>query len=191
MFSPNDLLATLAAERPIFHSEADFQHAFAWLLHRMNPKLSVRLELPVRAGKFVSHVDLLTSSSTERTAIELKYKTRALTVTSAGEEFRLTTHAAQDLGRYDFIKDIQRVETLVAQHEVASGYAILLTNDSSYWTVARRPDSVDAAFRLSSDCTLSGALAWHERASAGTTRGRKDVLTLRGSYTLDWRDYSR
>jgi hypothetical protein len=40
---------------------------------------------------------------------------------------------AQDLGRYDFIKDIGRVENIVTDRAPrASGYVILLTNDPSY-----------------------------------------------------------
>lgn len=38
------LLRTLALQRPVYHSEADFQHAFAWEAHRTDPSLPVRLE---------------------------------------------------------------------------------------------------------------------------------------------------
>ncbi|HYN07355.1 MAG TPA: hypothetical protein VES67_08200 [Vicinamibacterales bacterium] len=190
MFALHDLLANLAAERPIFHSEADFQHAFAWLLQRMHPHLSVRLEIPVRLEQSVLHVDLLASSTGESVAIELKYKTRAVVFAASNEEFRLTSQAAQDLGRYDFIKDIHRLETLASARPNMSGYAVLLTNDSSYWGPARGSESVDAAFRLCPERTLSGALAWHSSASAGTVRGREAALGLRGSYGVAWRDYS-
>jgi hypothetical protein len=40
-------MKTLAAHRPIFHSEADFQHEFAWQLRTMLPHVSVRLEHPI------------------------------------------------------------------------------------------------------------------------------------------------
>jgi len=190
MFSLHDFLAILAAERPVFHSEADFQHAFAWLLHRKHPHLAIRLEVPVRVGQSVLHVDLLASAGDKTIAIELKYKTRALTFAAPGEAFQLTNQAAQDLARYDFIKDIQRIEQLAAARRGTSGYAIMLTNDSSYWTQARASDSVDAAFRLHPERTLSGALAWHSRASAGTIRGREIALAINGSYAVAWRDYS-
>ncbi len=185
-----ELLASLADERPLFHSEADFQHAFAWALQRRHPQLSVRLEVPVRQGQSAIHVDLLASAGTESIAVELKYKTRALAVTVASEEFRLTNQAAQDLGRYDFIKDIRRLEQLVDHRHGTFGLAVLLTNDSSYWNDARGPDSVDAAFRLHPNRALAGALAWGARASAGTVRSREAPLALRGSYQIAWRDYS-
>jgi hypothetical protein len=31
----------LRARRPVFHSEADFQHAFAWMAHELDPDLQV------------------------------------------------------------------------------------------------------------------------------------------------------
>jgi len=34
----------LSKERPLFHSEADFQHALAWAIHKNYPDVEVRLE---------------------------------------------------------------------------------------------------------------------------------------------------
>lgn len=40
--------------RPVFHSEADFQYAFAWELQRTSPSVQIRLEtLPVRASTWM------------------------------------------------------------------------------------------------------------------------------------------
>jgi len=36
-------LTDLAQQRPLFQSEADFQHALAWQLHAMEPAARVRL----------------------------------------------------------------------------------------------------------------------------------------------------
>jgi hypothetical protein len=123
--------------------------------------------------------------------VELKYKTRALTVTITGEEFRLADQSAQDIGRYDFIKDIQRLERLLLSRPGTAGYAILLTNDSAYWTHRRDANPVDAAFRLDPGRKLAGTLTWDPRASAGTTRSREKPLTLNGAYTVAWHDYSQ
>ena len=37
-------MRALASHRPVFHSEADFQHALAWQIHRMLPGAVIRLE---------------------------------------------------------------------------------------------------------------------------------------------------
>jgi len=71
----------------------------------------------------------------------------------------------------------------------AIGYAILLTNDSAYWTLPRRR-TVDADFRINEGRTLSGELKWGKAASEGTMRGRENPIILTGSYTLNWQDYS-
>jgi hypothetical protein len=185
-----DVLATLAQQRPLFHSEADFQHALAWELHKRMPEASIRLELPLSQDGKLLHIDLWVVHKGRIMAFELKYKTRALVATVGNEQFSLSGHSAQDGGRYDFIKDIQRLEALVAHRPQAVGYAILLTNDSAYWTAGRNVDSVDADFRIAEGRVLHGRLQWKTRASPGTTRGREAPLTIRGSYPLHRAEYA-
>jgi len=189
MLAIHDLLASLATDRPVFHSEADFQHALAWLLHQRHPELAVRLEVPVRVGHFCLHIDVMALSGTIAVAMEIKYKTRAASSVVGAEAFRLTSQAAQDLGRYDFVKDIERLERVAAERPGTIGYAVLLTNDQSYWK-AGRPGSLDEDFRLHDGRRISGTLNWGTGAAAGTIRGREAGLTLCGSYQVAWKDYS-
>lgn len=37
-------MVALASSRPLFHSQADFERAFAWEAHRQRPDAQVRLE---------------------------------------------------------------------------------------------------------------------------------------------------
>lgn len=180
----------LARRRILFHSEADFQHAFAWELHEFAPEWNIRLEVPLRSEIGAVHLDLLACNGEFRTAIELKYKTRGLATSVNGEAFALADQAAQDLGRYDFFKDLQRIETFVRSGGKRSGFAIFLTNDSAYW---KQPSGLGhgyANFAMSEGRKISGALAWGERASAGTRRKREGQIAIRGSYDLGWFDYS-
>jgi hypothetical protein len=72
------------------------------------------------------------------------------------------------------------------------GYALALTNDSSYWRVPLDSTAtIDTAFRLHDGALLSGRLAWSAAAGAGTTRGRETPHVLHGTYPLHWTDYSR
>lgn len=185
------LMKCLASKRPIFHSEADFQHALAWELHKRWPDSDVRLELPREASGKSLHLDLWLAMPALEIAIELKYKTRALTVEVSGERFRLKGHSAQDCGRYDFLKDIQRVETIVASCPGAQGYAILLSNDSSYWKLPNNSKTVDAAFRLHEGRSIEGTLAWASNASKGTIDSREKPIVLASKYQAHWHDYSR
>jgi hypothetical protein len=185
-----ELLAELAGQRPVFHSEADFQHALAWLIHEVRPTATVRLEIPRDIDGRRVHVDLWVVDG-ERLAIELKYLTTALDAVVAGERFLLRSQAAQDLGRYDILKDLVRVERLVADGTADRGIVIALTSDSTYWRGPGQGTSPNyAALRLMEGRTLSGSLAWGPGTGAGTMRGREAPIDLRAEYVCEWNDYS-
>jgi hypothetical protein len=121
-------LSALAAQRPVFHSERDFQHALAWQIHLSYPEAQIRLEPRPRRG---IHLDLLVRLNQQRTAIELKYLVAALRATFNGELFDLPNQSANDISRHDVIKDITRVETLLADGYADTGQVLVLSNDRS------------------------------------------------------------
>ena len=183
------VLSCLKKKRSIFHSEADFQHAFAWEIHEMLPFARVRLEKPVRVGQRSLHIDVWVNYKDVIVAVELKYKTRGLEVDADDEHYSLKNQGAQEFGRYDFLKDIQRLERVVDQYRDSIGYAVLLTNDSAYWQEPREEEPVDANFRLHDDRVVKGNLNWGEGAAIGARRGREQ-LQLQGRYQLHWSNYS-
>ena len=127
----------------------------------------------------------------EGIAIELKCKTRGLELEQEDESFALRSQSAQDQGRYDFLRDIQRLELMRSKVEQCrAGYAVLLTNDSSYWKVPTQRDTVDTDFRVHEGREVSGAMAWAAQASSGTVGDRKSPIQIRGSYRLRWQEYS-
>jgi len=184
------ILHTLSQKRPIFHSEADFQHALAWEIHEAIIGSSIRLEYKPQSIKDRIYLDLWVLDGSKKIPIELKYKTRKMKVIYNNETFELTDQGAQDLGRYDFLKDIQRVEQVIAAEESEKGYVILLTNDSAYWKFPYRLDTVDAAFRIHEGREVTGELAWSDLAAAGTTKSRETPIQLYNTYLLNWFDYS-
>lgn len=187
MLDVNELMKDLARERPVFHSEADFQHALALHIHRVVPDAGVRLEYkPDREKR--EYIDLWLPI--RKVAVELKYLTQELDFDHKCERFALRDQGAQDTRRYDFLKDIQRLEQLSASKrtDVQAGLAILLTNDHLYWDPPKR-ETNDAEFRLHCGRTIAGRLKWSPKASPGTTKGRKDPICLKGSYDLKWQDY--
>ena len=182
------IMEGLSRQRPIFHSEADFQHALAWRIHESIPGAEVRLEYKPFPDERV-YLDLWIPKI--RIALELKYLTRKLVADWSGESFTLRNQAAQDLSRYDFLKDVQRLERVVSLPDLATmGLAVCLTNDSAYWKAPMREDTIDAAFRLHEGRTAKGELRWLERAAAGTTKGREAPIKLRTPYKMAWRDFS-
>ena len=183
------LMNTLAAQRKAYHSEADFQHAFAWEVHHQFPESTVRLERPLNVNGKLLHLDLLFRLFSSTMAVEVKYKTRKLVVELEGEAFSLASHSALDIGRYDFIKDIVRLESIASNLANCEGYAVLLTNDSAYWK-PRTQSTVDEAFSLTEGRVLSNSMAWTEKASDGTKKYREKPLQVTGAYKLNWQDFS-
>lgn len=191
MLQLHNLMQNLARNRPVFHSEADFQHALAWEVHLQFPDALIRMERPVPSTLGVLYVDITVQVADQTFAFELKYKTRAAAVKIAGESFVLQDHGAQPLGRYDVLKDVTRLESLVEKSANIRGEVIFLTNDSAYWSEPRSTTDTSVAFSLHDGRLFSGRLEWAAKASEGTKRKREDALELRGEYGLRWREYSK
>lgn len=110
MIDPDALLAALAAERGIFHSEADFQHALAWRIRIDHPDAVIRLETRPERG---THLDVLENERGHRTALELKYLADRFTGVVGGEHFDLPRQGAHDISRSDVCRDVWRLETMI------------------------------------------------------------------------------
>lgn len=175
---------SLSKRRPIFHSEADFQHEFAWEIRKAKPETQIRLEFPLELQKQkTAHLDIWLP--VKQVAIELKYYTRELDLDWQGESYQLRNHGAHPPKRYDFLNDIQRLERLKSK----IGIAILLTNDPLYWRPPPRSGIIDAAFRIHELQEITGIMEWRGSPATGTIKSRESPITLRGSYQVGWRDY--
>lgn len=196
MFNIHELMEGLSLTRPVFHSEADFQQSLVYRIYEKRPCL-IHSEfhpfLPERRA-----LDIWIPE--KRVAIELKYRTRELSLNQDdvsgydliedGETFALRDQAAQDVSRYSFIKDVERLERIVDEKPPSLGFAVFLTNDPSYWKTSRKPDPVDADFRIDEDKVIKGTRKWDERASDGTKKGREYPIQLAGRYRCKWRKFS-
>lgn len=193
MVRPDDVLRVLtgfATDRPVFHSEADFQHTLAWALQQTRPRLRIRLETRPRPGV---RLDLQVTDPADGTsvAIEMKYLTDTWEGTVGGETYRLLRQSAQDIRAYDCIKDIGRVEQLIRIGYATSGLVLVLANDPSYWRAPGHGRATNAdAFRLHDGLVIVGSRAWGPQAGPGTSRGREEATELSGEYRLTWQDYS-
>ncbi len=180
-----DVLTSLATVRPVFHSEADFQHALAWELHRLHPEAIIRLE--VRPDPDLREaVDLRLIVDGVEIFIELKYLLRSLDLEINGERFVLRNQGAQPLSRYDVLKDVARLERFCVSG--AKGFAVVLSNDQALWK-AGGAETIDNAFRIHDGAELSGTLGWASHTGAGTNRGREVPIVLRGTYQVAWRSW--
>lgn len=186
----HEILRSLAVQRPVFHSEADFQHALAWELHSRFPEAGVRLERPFAVGENVLHIDIAAQIRGELLVFELKYKTKGVVAGIGSEVFFLQDHRAQPLGRYDVWKDVMRLESLASGQSCMHCFVCFLTNDSAYWSEPRNSGDTSAAFSVHEGRLVSGRLDWAASASRSTKLKREEPLQLRGQYSTHWRDYS-
>lgn len=183
-------IESLQKKQKIFHSEADFQFSLAWELQQLLPDAKIRLEYcPPFAREM--HIDIYVIDEDGTYPIELKYKSKTVETIVENEYFKLKNHGAQDLGRYDYLYDIWRIERMRKLDEnFRSGFAIMLSNEPSYWKTPVSKNTVDAAFRIHDGRIVEGSCAWGENVSSGTSKNREEPIIFEGTYKIQWKPYS-
>ena len=91
------VLKSLCRKRSVFHSEADFQFALAWEIQLLIPTAEIRLEYPPE-GEPNKYIDILVRNEGSVFPIELKYKTRKLSVFVDSEQYNLKTTGRKTSG---------------------------------------------------------------------------------------------
>lgn len=187
--APFDLHAamqSLAQRRPVLRPRRDFNHALAAEIQLHYPHASVSHSNPVGGSWKVLQIRL----GHEVIGIKPRYHTAYLHCIVNEEAFQLKNQAAQNLARYDVLRDLMRVERLVLQGAFTRGYVVFLTNDAQFWQPPVRRDTCDADFRLHEGRVLEGTLRWGAHTGAGTMRGREQPIVLKGQYRCSWQSYS-
>lgn len=190
MIAVQKIMDALSERRSIFHSEADLQHEFAWIIREQNPAAAIRLEVPLSTERGTVHADVAVRAGGVRYVFELKYKTREIYVNVADEEFRLRSHIALPLGRYDVLKDLERIESVVSADKADRGAVVFLSNDSAYWYDAGSPTQTSYSFRLTDGREIQGELDWASGTGDGTKKSRENPIQLRGTYRVSWKNFS-
>lgn len=192
-------LEILSLRRPVFHSEADFQHELAIELNKNGYK--VRLEVPrtvsIKGVPVAVEIDLLVKSEIW-TAIELKYVKQRAEIEYDGESFNLLNSWGTNLSRFDCLSDLQRVEALVAAGDVKKGFTIFLSNVNKAWEVDNsRNQNLARNFSIHDGRDLKAGfeLNWHpEKPPAGSVTQKRlypfSPIVLTNAQKCMWRDYS-
>ena len=184
-------IESLFPDFPIFCSEADFQFSLAWRIKELYPEVDVKLEYrPWDYDKRV-RIDIVILKDNRMIPIELKYKTKRYDEEYKGEKIELKNQSAHDSARYDFIRDIKKLEDIIKcdKYRIEEAYAIFLTNDPLYWNPVNNTDALDSQFRIHEGVQINGERAWKEGASKGTIKDREDELEVDGTYDIKWHTY--
>lgn len=186
MIEFDKILKQLTETRPVFHSEADFQHALAWEIHRHHYEASVRLERRVPKQDERGYIDLWIEVKGVTYFVELKYVKRQARITIVDEIFDLPNRVI-DLCRYEFWKDVQRLERISSANDRIIGIVILLTNEPLLWN-GPKGKTDDAEFSVHEDRVVQGTLRWPE-GKKGLPKSVIDPIKMNGAYRLKWYEY--
>ncbi|MGL4561006.1 MAG: hypothetical protein ACRCV0_01785 [Brevinema sp.] len=195
-------LSLLSEERPIFHSEADFQFALAWKIKENLPDVKVRLEYPVynedkNNKKKNMYIDIVVFLDEKFIPIELKYITAPLYEEKkfehrvAQEAFLLKDHLAYPINRHNFLEDIERIEKLSEYPNFIEGYTVWLSNCQNYWLGPKTNETTCKNFTIHHEAKISkgSTLEWAHNTCKRTVDAHK-ILTLNNGYKFLWEEYS-
>lgn len=195
------IVETLAKSGNTYLCEKQFQFDLAWELRKYfeaqnKNDCHVYLEYPSRdKEKDGSRIyyDIVIKENDTYCAIELKYKTSEGTAKLYGEEFDLKDQAAQDLGRYDFLKDVCRIEKFASEKKMERGYAIFITNDKLYWD-KKGGDWLYKYLALNDGRKIPNTpLKWNWKGKpkeSSVGKNRMGDLEIKGNYTVKWEPFN-
>ena len=143
-----DICAFLRSNEKLFFNERDLQmHLATWLRKSENNYDNVDIEYYVPCQALNNYVwetelrlDIVVKKDGKYCPVELKYKTKKVErQISRFDEFLsekiivMKEQGAQNLGMYDFWKDVRRIELVRNRFErVKGGLAVFVTNDVFY-----------------------------------------------------------
>ncbi|MBR5335698.1 MAG: hypothetical protein IKV23_05430 [Bacteroidaceae bacterium] len=154
----------MESNNELLFNERDFQmHLATWLRNSTNAYDDVDVEYYVPKSELENYVwdselrlDIVVKKGGEYCPVELKYKTKKVErqITRFDEVLHdkivvMKDQGAQDLGMYDFWKDVRRVELVQKRFSnVNCGLAVFVTNDITY-TKASKQTSNNYLFNMS------------------------------------------
>lgn len=188
-----------SSHQEILFNERDFQMHLATFLKETGHYDDVDLEYYVPNSLLEGYkdlwdtelrLDLLLRKGSEYCPVELKYKTRKIetSLKRFGELIDnvivVKNQGAQDIGMYDFWKDVKRVEMVKDRFSsVKSGLAVFLTNDEFY----KKPPRENSNNREFSMCEGLNSRSKHWKREASITQSRKG-FDLSRDYHLTWEE---
>lgn len=198
------VLSLLGSNNFIFSSEADFRFAFAWELKKFLPSAQLFFEYDVLINTIIYRVDLVVEDGGKWYYFEFKYQTSACCTNRNGVIINLSNKGAQDLMRYDYLKDIHRLETIKRAYPVnfGEGFAIILTNDRLIYSSPKsNACTLDYLFRIhdrgglanNSFYPIPGQVVWnnaHLPISHWTRTGKRSVTFAVQPINTIWTNYS-
>lgn len=195
-----DIFAFLESNEELLFNERDFQMYLAtWLRKSANDYDDVdveyyvpKIELPNYVWDSELRLDIVVKKDGEYCPVELKYKTKKVErQISRFDEMLddkvvvMKNQGAQDLGMYDFWKDVRRIELVRNRFaKVKGGLAIFVTNDALY-TKASRPESNNYLLNMN-EGKHSVIKHWQNENSACAKMNSYKSFEVEKEYSINW-----
>ena len=195
-----DVFAFLESNEELLFNERDFQmHLATWLRKSANDYDDVdveyyvpKIELPNYVWDSELRLDIVVKKDGEYCPVELKYKTkkverqiRRFDEILDDKVVVMKNQGAQDLGMYDFWKDVRRIELVRNRFaKVKGGLAIFVTNDALY-TKASRPESNNYLLNMN-EGKHSVIKHWQNENSACAKMNSYKSFEVEKEYSINW-----
>lgn len=195
-----DVCKFLQTNEEMLFNERDFQmHLATWLRKSDNAYDDVDVEYYVPNKELDNYIweselrlDIVVKKGDEYCPVELKYKTKKVERKIARFDEMLEdkvvvmkNQGAQDLGMYDFWKDVRRVELVRNRFaSVKGGLAVFLTNDEAY-TKACRPTSNNNMLTMENGLHLKQKHWLKPETACARTHPNFEVEK---EYSIEWHD---
>ena len=194
-----DVFAFLESNNELLFNERDFQmHLATWLRNSANHYDDVDVEYYVPWQKLDDYIwkselrlDIVVKKDGEYCPVELKYKTKKVErQISRFDEILdkvvvIKNQGAQDLGMYDFWKDVRRVELVRNRFKnVKGGLAVFVTNDPLY-TKKSRENSNNFLFNMD-DGKHSAIKHWQNEDSVCAKMKSYKSFEVEKEYSIKW-----
>jgi hypothetical protein len=194
-----DICAFLRSNEKLFFNERDLQmHLATWLRKSENNYDNVDIEYYVPCQALNNYVwetelrlDIVVKKDGKYCPVELKYKTKKVErQISRFDEFLsekiivMKEQGAQNLGMYDFWKDVRRIELVRNRFKsVCGGLAVFLTNDVFY-TKGSKPSSNNHLFSMIGNVPHSTKKHWSNPNS--TCAKTHPNFEAEKAYDIEW-----
>ena len=194
-----DVFAYLESNNELLFNERDFQmHLATWLRNSANHYDDVDVEYYVPRSELENYVwdselrlDIVVKKDDEYCPVELKYKTKKVARQISrfdevlpNEVVVMKNQGAQDLGMYDFWKDVRRVELVRRRFDrVKGGLAVFVTNDKLY-TKDSKETSNNYLFGMSAETTHPKEKHWLNPES--TCAKTHPDFEVEQEYRVEW-----
>ena len=194
-----DVFAFLESNNELLFNERDFQmHLATWLRNSANHYDDVDVEYYVPWQKLDDYIwkselrlDIVVKKDGEYCPVELKYKTKKVErQISRFDEILdnvvvIKNQGAQDLGMYDFWKDVRRVELVRNRFKnVKGGLAVFVTNDPLY-TKKSRENSNNFLFNMD-EGKHSAIKHWQNEDSVCAKMKSYKSFEVEKEYSIKW-----